>query len=227
MIRAVLFDINGTLADDEPIHFEAFRTLFAQESLLDLTEELYFGPWLAFDDRGLVEKALEEVGRPLDEGEIVRLMQVKKGIYDGLVAEGIPLFDGAGQAVRAAAEQWAVGAVSGALRGEIETVLDRLGVRDLMRVVVGAEDVDRPKPDPECYLLALQGLRGQLPDLRPVECVAVEDAPGGLGAAKGAGMCVVAVEHTVGRDRLSQADRIVRGIGEVVGAIQALDREIR
>jgi HAD superfamily hydrolase (TIGR01509 family) len=94
---------------------------------------------------------------------------------------------------------------SSGTRAYVEHVLGRLGVRAAFATVASGEDVSRGKPDPEVYLLAAERLGA-----RPAACVAIEDAPHGVAAARAAGMRVVAVPHPLvaGLD-LGAADVVV------------------
>jgi beta-phosphoglucomutase-like phosphatase (HAD superfamily) len=90
----------------------------------------------------------------------------------------------------------------------IDLVLDRAGLAGYFRATVSSEEVARGKPAPDVYLLAAERLRAD-----PADCVAVEDAPHGIAAARAAGMRVVAVPHARTRALdLSQADVVVNDL---------------
>jgi beta-phosphoglucomutase-like phosphatase (HAD superfamily) len=127
---------------------------------------------------------------------------------------GSTVAEAARAAVREAASRVPVGIVSGDYRDEIELLLAGAGLRGLVSVLVAIEDVERPKPDPAQYLLALE----QLDDGVCADQVLVfEDTPVGVAAAKAAGMRCVAVLGTVAAERLSAADEIVERLdAEVV-----------
>jgi len=108
--------------------------------------------------------------------------------------------------VRAAASQVPVGVVSGDYREEIDALLGGAGLAPHVSFVVAIEDVERPKPDPAQYLLALELLGGRIP---ASEVVAFEDSPVGVRAAKAAGLRCVGVAGTVPADQLSEADLVV------------------
>jgi HAD superfamily hydrolase (TIGR01509 family) len=107
------------------------------------------------------------------------------------------IFPGAAEAVEALGARWPVAICSGALRAEIELVLEMMGVGPYVAAVVAAEDTERCKPDPEGYLLALDALRSGIgEDLEAAHCLVVEDSLAGVQAGKQAGMWVVGVAHT-------------------------------
>ncbi|CAN5861854.1 HAD family phosphatase [soil metagenome] len=218
MIRAIIFDFNGVLVDDESVHFELFREVLAQEGI-DLTEEVYHDRYLGFDDRGGFEAALTEAGQAFDPRQIQDLIARKALRYGEVAESGLKFFPEAAETLRRLADRYPLAICSGALRPEIEYALQRLGVRDRVHAIVSAEDTTRCKPDPEGYLLALQALRDRsLDDLQANQCLVVEDSLAGIKAALAAGMRVFGVSHSYSHlemngagaevviDRLSEID---------------------
>jgi beta-phosphoglucomutase len=214
VVRALLFDFNGVLVDDEPIHLEMFQRVLAEEGLA-LTAEEYSQRYLGLDDRSCFAAVLGGTGEPATTPRLMRLIARKASYYQERVRErGYPVFAGAAElAAAAAAAGWMLGVVSGALREEVEAALRQAGLRDRFKVLVTAEDVAAGKPDPEGYRQALQALNTlpPLPErlIHPHEVVAVEDSPAGLAAAAAAGLRTLAVAHTFPAARLSGADAIV------------------
>jgi beta-phosphoglucomutase len=193
--RAVLFDFNGTLSDDERIMCEIFQELFAKKGK-PLTEEEYFGELAGYSDPEVVRAWLGEDDPALVGEKIAR--------YRDRVADGSTVTEGVREAVRAAADEAAVAVVSGAARSEIEPVLEAAGIGGLVTAIVTVEDVANGKPDPESYLLALELLGAEAGD-----AVAFEDSEPGVDAARAAGIHCVAVLGTLPRERLVRADAIV------------------
>jgi HAD superfamily hydrolase (TIGR01509 family) len=95
--------------------------------------------------------------------------------------------------------------------------MQALGLNGIFEAVVTGDDVSRSKPHPEIYLIAAQRL-----GVPPEECLAIEDAPAGVEAAKRAGMCCVAVTTSVARQQLSQADFIITSLADDLTPILAL-----
>lgn len=205
MIRAVIFDFNGVLVDDEHLHFELFRAVLAAEGV-GLDEGTYHEKYLGFDDRGCFEAALADAGRPADRERVDELIARKAALYAERAREGLRIFPGAAEAVATLGARWPLAICSGALRAEIELVLELMGVGPYVAAVVAAEDTERCKPDPEGYLLALDALRsGVGEDLEAAHCLVVEDSLAGVQAGKGAGMWVVGVSHTYSAPELRSA----------------------
>ncbi|HEX4952862.1 MAG TPA: HAD family phosphatase [Thermoanaerobaculia bacterium] len=220
MLRAILFGFNGVLLDDEPIHFELFARVLAEEGIALSSEESY-RRYLALDDRSFCTEALVAAGQAADTARVVRLITRKASYYrERLRREGYPFFPGVlARIVEAGRLELALGIVSGALREEVEGALEQAAVRSLFKVLVTAEDVADSKPDPQGYQRALEALNSlpPLPDrlFHPHEVLAIEDSPAGLAAAGGAGLATLGVAQTHPADRLAAADQVVERLGEV------------
>src|SRR2546422_4185185 len=153
MIEALLFDFNGVIADDEEQHREALSAVLA-EAGLSLTREQYYADFLGFDDRSSLMEAFVRAGKPLPAMRLERLLAEKSRVYQQLIDRSLALVPGAAAFVSCAAERFRLGVVSGALRREVDLVLDRAGLRGHFDVLVAAEDVERGKPDPAGDLAA-------------------------------------------------------------------------
>lgn len=213
MLRAILFDFNGVLVDDEPVHFELFQCVLREEGL-ELSSDEYYEEIVGYDDEDGFAAVYERSGRELMDGELARLVARKAELYrQRMDGGGYPFFPGAEDLVRAAiGASLHLGVVSGALRSEVEGALGQLGVRESFRAVVAAEDVEAGKPDPEGYRRGLRLLGSEPP--KPGEVLAIEDTPAGLAAAAGAGLVTVGVAHTFPAEEL-RADRVFGSIAEV------------
>ncbi|HEX2428507.1 MAG TPA: HAD family phosphatase [Gaiellaceae bacterium] len=202
-VRAVAFDFNGTLSDDEPILLSVYRELFAEQgrpltdaayyaTLAGLSEEAIIGTWLGVEGEtleALVEERIDRYLARCGRGETV----------------SAPIRD----AVSYAAQRVPVAVVSGAFRREIEPVLAGAGLDRHVSVLVAADDVDRGKPDPAAYRLAVDRIGA---DVAARDVVAFEDTESGVASAMAAGLRCVAVVRTHPPDRLALADELVDAI---------------
>ena len=219
MLRAILFDFNGVLVDDEAIHQAIFARVLLEEGI-PFEQEGYFERHIGLDDRRCFAAALEESGRPVQQPHLMRLIARKASYYQERIrSEGFSFFPGAIELVReASAGGLTLGVVTGALRAEVEGALRQAGIGQLFKAIVAAEDVSEGKPSSEGYLRALDELNGQPPFpprlFHPHEVLAIEDSPWGLEAASGAGLVTLAVAHSCDRETLTPAHLIV---GELAG----------
>jgi len=201
--RAVIFDFNGTLSDDEPILYEIFRELFAEYGR-PLSTQKYFDELAGLSDPEIVRTWL---GR--DHPAVDEVVERRIALYRERVADGSSVPEPVREAVRYAAARVQVGVVSGAARPEIEPVIRAAGLADSVGTIVAAEDVAEGKPHPAGYLRALALLDG---GLQARDVLVFEDTEAGVASAKAAGMRCLAVLGTLDPDRLAQADEIVPAI---------------
>ena len=215
MIRAVIFDFNGILADDDPIHMQALHKV-AREEGITFTDDEYRERYLALNDRDCFQELWRQNDRTLKQGELDELIQRKSACYFSAIERKNVLFDGAADAVRAAATRGPVAVASGASGGEIRHILGQSGLLDCFSTIVAMEDVRRGKPDPEPFSLAFSRLRERLGDLVPEDCAAVEDSLGGIQSAHSAGMSCLGVAHSYPRSRLeaAKANRVIDSISD-------------
>ena len=213
-LRAVIFDFDGVIVDSEPLHLAAFRSALAPEGI-ELTDAEYWESYLGYDDHDAVVAALERAGRRAAPDLVRTLMAEKAAHFLTLVGAGVVVFPGVEAFVEAARSRGPLAVGSGALRNEIEIILEGAGLRSAFRVIVSAEDVTHGKPDPETYTRALAELRADVPDLEPAFCLVVEDSVAGVEAAKAAGMRCLAVTNSCPRSALGAADAVVDSLAEV------------
>jgi len=199
VIRAVLFDFNGTLSQDEPVWFEVYRDVLAAHGR-PITRAEYFEHLTGLSD---AEAAATWLGP-----EYPRLTDVvEEGVarFRMLAGDGSTVPQAAREAVAVAAARVPVGVVTTGLRAGLDQLLAAAGLDEHVAFTITAEDVSRTKPDPEGYLLALERLGG----IPAGDVLVLEDTPVGVEAARAAGMRCVAVLGTVAPERLAAADEIV------------------
>jgi HAD superfamily hydrolase (TIGR01509 family) len=217
MIRAVIFDFNGVLVDDEHLHFELFREVLGGRGI-DLNERQYHEVYLGYDDRGCFERALADAGQSPSRQLVEAMIGRKAALYSERATSGLRYFPGATHCVREMAAVWPVAVCSGALRTEIEFALRQMGLLGRIAAIIAAEDALRCKPDPEGYLLALDALRSASAfGLEAAHCLVVEDSLAGIQSAKAAGMWAVGVSNTYAPEQLRRAgaDAVVRSLQEL------------
>ena len=217
MLRAVIFDFNGIIVDDEPIHFELFKRVLAEEGI-ELTEQDYYARYLGFDDRGAFNAAYREHGHSIDERVLVQLIDRKALYYQSEIRTRVRIFPGVENLVAKLATAFPLAVASGALRHEIETILSTAGLLDQFAVIISAEDVKQGKPNPEIFLKALTRLNAQVPNgqsIFPSDCLVIEDSKEGIRGARQAGMKCLAVTNSHAAALLGDADAVVKSLEQV------------
>jgi HAD superfamily hydrolase (TIGR01509 family) len=205
MIRALIFDFNGVLADDDPIHMQALREVAGEEGLT-FTDKEYLDKYLPLNDWDCFKTLYEKHSKSLASSKLDELIRRKSFYYFRAIANRSVIFNGAAAAIRTAASRCPVAIASGAKMDEIHHILAEAGLDACFAAIVAAEDVKFGKPHPEPFLRALEKLKQRETSLRPSDCVAVEDSIGGIQSAHDAGMRCLAVAHSHNRERLGEAN---------------------
>jgi beta-phosphoglucomutase len=211
-LQAIIFDFDGVIADSEPLHLRAFQHALADHSI-SLTRDEYFSRYLGYDDVGAFQALSRDRGLGLTEGQVTELVTLKGMKLQQMMQAGDVLFPGAVEFVRAAAAVVPIAIASGALRHEIEEIVDAAGLAPLFSTIVASGDTPQSKPSPAPYRLAFNRLRETAAAaLEPSRCVAIEDSRWGLESARGAGLRCVGVTNSYAADELAAAELVVAGL---------------
>jgi HAD superfamily hydrolase (TIGR01509 family) len=208
MIKAIFFDFNGVIIDDEHIQMNAYREVF-KEYGIDLTKEWYFSA-LGMDDKTFV-RYIFDLGKQAASEEVqAKVLSAKTALHRTMIEDELPLCPGILNFLKATSREFSLGLVSMANAIEIGYVFERAQLEPLFTVKVMSGDVDLCKPAPDCYRKGLEKLNEvrqqerKLPVL-PDECLAIEDSPPGIQSARVAGMHTLGVTTTVTSDELREA----------------------
>ena len=204
MTKAVLWDLDGVLVDTAPFHFQAWQELF--ESLGKGFTDADFRRTFGLRNDAILGDILGE----LTPAEVGRLAQRKEELYREKIGGRVTAMPGAMGLLRRLQQRGKKSAiVSSTTRENVRVVLSSLGLEDMFEAVVAEEDAPKGKPDPQGFLVAAEKL-GVVVE----ECVVIEDAPGGVEAAKGAGMRCIGVTTSRPREGLAAADLVVDSLEE-------------
>ena len=218
MLRAIIFDFDGVIADSEPIHCGMLQRVLGELGIFLSTEE-YYASYLGFDDRGCFQTALASHHRPISPDIIEDLIARKAQVFLEYITEHPVIYDGVPEFIRQAATRMPLAIASGALRHEIEFILEQGGLRKEFAHITSAEDVTHGKPDPQGFLHALHALNAQLkptqPPLAADECLVIEDSIPGVQGACAAGMKVLAITNTHPPEHLRNAHAIATSLAQV------------
>jgi len=208
MIKAIFFDFNGVIINDETIQMKAYQQVLRGHDI-ELTEEWYFDA-LGMDDRTFVRAMFERAKKPLTDAVLESVLGEKTDAHRKAIEDQLPLFPGVLTFLKTTARHFSLGLVSMANKVEVGYVFERANLTPLFSVVVTAEDASACKPDPMCYSTGLAKLNQQrqverLLPLLPGECLAIEDSPPGIQSARTAGMRTLGVTNTVSEQALRTA----------------------
>lgn len=199
-LKAVLFDFNGVVLDDERIHQQIIWEMMEREELPLTQEELQLH-CLGRTDRACFQDLFASQEQSLNQFQLRRLLTLKARAYRQYLEslETLPIFEGLieliAQLLQAGIK---LAIVSGALRAEVRMVLKKTALDSAFPITITSEDVKRSKPDPAGYQLAIKRLNRKFPklNLNPCDCLAIEDSFAGIQAAKLAQIPVLGVAHT-------------------------------
>lgn len=130
--------------------------------------------------------------------------------YSARLPNNVILYDQAVDVLANLQTKYTLALASGSLRHDVETNLEKFGLKRFFKVIVTGSDVNRGKPEPDIYLKALEGL-----SLASTQCIAVEDTILGIQSVKNAGLKCIAVTHTMGREKLSEADFVIDNLRDI------------
>ena len=216
MLKAVIFDFDGVIADSELLHYKALNAVFNQHGV-DIPKEVHWEKYLGYSDLDNIEAVNRDYRMGLNDAKVQVLIDEKKVIFDELVVSGSIIIDGVAVFIRRLIDSGIRRAVcSGALRSDIDLMLAGSGFSNAFEAIIAADDVKHGKPDPEGYLLALDKLNQSGNPVKAGECVVIEDSHWGLEAAAAAGMNPVAVTTTYSPNELAaKAKKVVDRLDEL------------
>jgi HAD superfamily hydrolase (TIGR01509 family) len=216
VLRAIVFDFDGVIANSEPLHFRAFRDVLADRGVT-LTEADYYTRYLGFDDLDAFRAIARDCGRPWTAADLRTLTDHKAVRMEVLERDASVLFPGAVEAIQRAASAVPIAIASGALGAEIRRVLDGANLTHHFAAIVAAEDTAAGKPAPDPYQRAVSLLSAamQTPALAPGDCVAIEDSRWGIASARAAGLRTVGVTTSYDAGELTEADLIIGSLAEL------------
>jgi sugar-phosphatase len=207
MLRAVLFDLDGTLVDSERENAESVARVLERRGR----------PVTAYEREFIIGHGWREIYAKLEQNRPTgltfdELKQASANEKERLVLEaGLRVLPGAKQAMQRLSSRCKVAVVTGSARQEAEFCLRLMGVRDLVVCLVASEDVPRGKPSPDGFLSAASSL-----GVTPAGCLVLEDSFAGIAAARAAGMRCVAVRagNFAGQDQAA-ADVVIESLLEL------------
>ena len=210
-LKALIFDVDGTLAETEEVHRQAFNETFAAQGIAwHWSKEDYRTLLRTTGGKERMAKHRGTTGSGPSDAQIAELHKAKTKRYVEIIASGqVDLLPGVAELIaRARAAGLRIAIATTTTRANVDALIEatfRRPPTDLFEVIAAGDEVAKKKPAPDVYLLALQTL-----GLPPAACLAFEDSRAGLASAKAAGLRVVLTpsEYTRGDD-FSVADWLI------------------
>jgi beta-phosphoglucomutase len=204
---ALIFDMDGVLIDSEPLHKRAKEETFRRFGIV--VPESVYDSYKGRSDAIVMQEILAEKGASAEM--IASALRLKHEIFEASEHELQPV-PGAIDFLKWAKPRYRLALATSATPRNRAAMLEMLGVAGFFETIVDAGQFQRPKPDPEVFLIALHKL-----ELTPAECWVIEDTVNGVQAAKSAGCAAVAITTTFDRAVLSNAgaDLVVDSFAEL------------
>ena len=220
-VQAVLWDFDGVIARTENLHVAAWQRVVRHVEI-NLPRGA-FDRAATDDDRDLVARAFDQIGIKLHASQVRAWCANKQAILVELLKAAPPIYPNVTEAMRALAQKGVRQAiVTSTWRANVEATLGHSGLLKSLEFIISKEDVAKPKPWPDGYRLAVQRM-----GLAPGQCLAIEDSPTGLAAARAAGVGVLAVAHPFSPASRRPEDwaggaQVVRGFSDLASLLNAL-----
>ncbi len=204
MLKAVIFDFDGVLADSVPVYQQAVKDTIGQAGVDGFDDGLI----AAADTRTVAQRIIEQYNLTVDVETMTR--QIEKNALDRLltVHSIVPGARALVEVFRDAKLKTAIASL--APRRNIDSVLKQAGMTEHFDAIISVDDISRLKPDPEVFLKAARAV-----GVDPGDCVGIEDSDKGVTAINAAEMVSIALTTTFPVDRLTHAKLIVRGLSDL------------
>jgi beta-phosphoglucomutase family hydrolase len=205
-LEAVIWDMDGVLADTAPHHFRAWRETFAKRGI-SFTEADFMRGFGVKND-AIIRNVL---GEKTTDAEIETIAREKEATFRRIIGKDIKPLPGALKLLGQMHNRGIKMAIaSSTVIENIRLIVGSLGIKNYFEAIITGHDVTEGKPSPQVFLVAAQRLGAE-----PKNCVVFEDAVAGVKAAKRAGMHCVAITSTHPREKLAEADLVVDTLEEV------------
>ena len=211
MLNAVIFDFDGVIVDSETLHHKLFNEIFSPYNI-HIPWEDYHHLYIGFDDENAIKTAFKANKKRISKKLIKELIDKKASLFEeALKNKEANIFPGAIELIKSIPARLPVGLCTGALKSDIEPIINGLKIKKFFKSIVTAEDTKKSKPYPDPYIKCLKEL-----DIKNAKkAIAIEDTPAGIHSAKEAGMKVLAVTNTFTSRYLHDADAITSSLEDV------------
>ena len=211
-MKIIIFDFDGVILDSENSHFIAFNEGLKNLNI-NISEDEYYSKYISLDDRGVITNVVNDKNISVTNEEIDMIIKNKNDYFESRLIDNSKLFPGVEELIIQLSKNFVLSIGSGANRSEIIKTLKNNNIYDYFEIIVSADEVNNPKPNPETYNRVLDNINT---DFNINEIIVIEDSPGGIEAAKSAGLKCIAITNTFDNKELGKADIIVSNYEEIL-----------
>ena len=205
-LEAVLWDLDGVIADTGIYHCRAWQEIFSQMGI-EFTEE-HFAKHFGQRNDTIIRDTVNET---ISQEALDAIADKKEITYRRLVADNIEALPGAIELLSSLQEHGIKSAIASSAPPEnVRIILKGLGIEKYFDAIACGREVTEGKPSPQIFLLAAEKLKAE-----PAGCIVIEDAVAGIAGAKRAGMKCIAVANSHPQGKLKESDLIVASLESV------------
>lgn len=197
-IDGIVFDLDGTLADTEPLHIDTWLVVLNELGLK--MDESWMHQWIGLSDRLVSEHVCTHY---LKTQSVENLQHIKQQTYRNRAVTEVKLFDQVEEYLHEMSQFIPIALATNSSREDVSAVFQATNLQKFLKVIVTANDVSFLKPNPEPYQTA-----ASLLGINPSLCFALEDSPAGITSAKKAGLFAIGVENSHPSEKLQEANLI-------------------
>ena len=211
-MKIIIFDFDGVILDSENSHFIAFNEGLKNLNI-NISEDEYYSKYISLDDRGVITNVVNDKNISVTNEEINMIIKNKNDYFESRLIDNSKLFPGVEELIIQLSKNFVLSIGSGANRSEIIKTLKNNNIYDYFEIIVSADEINNPKPNPETYNRVLDNINT---DFNINEIIVIEDSPGGIEAAKSAGLKCIAITNTFDNEELGKADIIVSNYEDIL-----------
>ena len=211
-MKIIISDFDGVILDSENSHFIAFNEGLKNLNI-NISEDEYYSKYISLDDRGVITNVVNDKNISVTNEEIDMIIKNKNDYFESRLIDNSKLFPGVEELIIQLSKNFVLSIGSGANRSEIIKTLKNNNIYDYFEIIVSADEVNNPKPNPETYNRVLDNINT---DFNINEIIVIEDSPGGIEAAKSAGLKCIAITNTFDNKELGKADIIVSNYEDIL-----------
>lgn len=205
---AAIFDMDGTLVDNNPYHFKAWKELFEQYNRVEVTTDLFNEKISGVPGMVIMRNFF---GDDYDEEQMKAMFQEKTVRYRDIYMPSMAPINGLERLLQELKNSGVKLAVaSSATTSNIDFVLNNLSLKSMFDTIVDGPRVSKPKPNPQIFLKAADDL-----GVNPEHCIVFEDSLSGIKAANAAGMKVIGITTSHTADELHPVDMVINDYADV------------
>ncbi len=209
-INTVIFDMDGVVVDGMPYHIKSWKEALSTIDMTVSDLEIYLMEGMT--GRETMEVFIKKSNRTISNETAENVIKLKRQIFHDIFS--VTLIQGTRNfLLELKKRQYNLALVTGTRLEVVNRVLT-MGLNDIFKVIVTGDMVNKGKPDPEPYLKAVNEL-----NVMKQDCIVIENAPAGITSAKGAGLTCFAIQTSLPKEYLTDADMIFQGIDDVSGFI--------